>query len=290
MQKQWIVSIVLFLTIIALTTFGYFKNIEFQKQLIDFKNKITTLKQNITTQLATINQLEKENKDLKETLGIKAEELEDTQNKTEQLQKDVKTITKIINTDEELLKLYSKVSFLNEHYIPSKLSYLEDSDVLGDKPIQIHKEVLNHLEEMIKDASDDDIDIKIVSGYRSFGEQASLKYNYTVQYGSGANTFSADQGYSEHQLGTTIDISNKFFGPSLTTSFDQTQTYNWLTENAYKYGFVLSYPKGNTYYQYEPWHWRFVSVDLATDLHKSGKTFYGLDQRDTFKYLANFFD
>lgn len=290
MQKHWIVSIVLILIIIALTTFGYFKNVEFQKQLISFKDNITNLEQTIATHLGTISQLETENKDLKETLGIKAEELEETQNKTEQLNRDVKTITKIINTDQELLKLYSKISFLNEHYIPSKLSYLEDKNVLGDKPIQIHGEILNHLEDMIEDAKDDDIDIKVVSGYRSFGDQASLKYNYLVQYGSGANTFSADQGYSEHQLGTTVDLSNKFFGPSLTTSFDQTQTYKWLTENAYKYGFVLSYPKGNVYYQYEPWHWRFVSVDLATDLHKSGKTFYGLDQRDTFKYLANFFD
>lgn len=285
-----IVTGVLVLTLIALTTFGYFKNIEFKTEVSTLKDKIINLEQSITTHLATITQLENENADLRETLGIKAEELEDTQNKTEKLNKDVETITKIINTDQELLKLYSKISFLNEHYIPSKLSYIEEENVLGEKAIQIHSQVLGHLEEMIKDAEEDGIDIKVVSGYRSFGDQASLKYNYLVQYGSGANTFSADQGYSEHQLGTTVDLSNKYFGPSLTTSFDQTKTYNWLTENAYKYGFVLSYPKGNAYYQYEPWHWRFVSVDLAKSLHKSGKTFYGLDQRDTFKYLVNFFE
>lgn len=284
------IIVVLVLLIIGGSVFFFLKQSDFSKEITNLKNKIIGLEETIKVNLAQITDLQNENTSLKETLGIKAEELQQTQDKTEQLNRDVKTITKIINTDEELLKLYSRVSFLNEHYIPSKLSYLENDYILGDKPIQIHGDVLNHLEKMIEDAKDDDIDIKVVSGYRSFGDQASLKYNYLIKYGSGSNTFSADQGYSEHQLGTTVDLSNKYFGPSLTTSFDQTQTYKWLTENAYKYGFVLSYPKGNAYYQYEPWHWRFVSEDLAKDLHSEDKTFYGLDQRDTFKYLANFFD
>jgi D-alanyl-D-alanine carboxypeptidase len=60
--------------------------------------------------------------------------------------------------------------------------------------------------------------------------------------------------------------------------------------NAYKYGFTLSYPKGNTSYVFEPWHWRFVGVKLATDLHNQGKNFYDLDQRSIDAYLVNFFD
>ena len=196
----------------------------------------------------------------------------------------------MINTDEELVKKYSKVSFLNEHYAPKKLSHIKDEYVLNSKSLQLQSDVNDYLEKMIEDAADDDIELGVVSGYRSFGEQASIKYNYTVLYGSGANTFSADQGYSEHQLGTTVDLSTPAIGTSLTTAFDQTPAFAWLEDNAYKYGFVLSYDKGNAYYQYEPWHWRFVSKDMAKDLHRSGETFYEQDQRELLKYLADFFE
>ena len=81
-------------------------------------------------------------------------------------------------------------------------------------------------------------------------------------YGSGANSFSADQGYSEHQLGTTVDFSTSSLGGSL-NGFDQTEAYEWLDKNAHRFGFILSYSKDNAYYIYEPWHWRFVGKDLA---------------------------
>ncbi|MEK7495870.1 MAG: D-alanyl-D-alanine carboxypeptidase family protein, partial [Patescibacteria group bacterium] len=64
----------------------------------------------------------------------------------------------------------------------------------------------------------------------------------------------------------------------------------WLTENAYKYGFILSYPKQNTYYRFEPWHWRFVGVALATKLHDGNKYFYDLSQREIDQYLVSIFD
>jgi LAS superfamily LD-carboxypeptidase LdcB len=63
-----------------------------------------------------------------------------------------------------------------------------------------------------------------------------------------------------------------------------------MQNHAYIYGFVLSYPKNNGYYVYEPWHWRFVGVKLATDLHNQGKNFYDMDQRTIDTYLLNIFD
>ena len=48
----------------------------------------------------------------------------------------------------------------------------------------------------------------------------------------------------------------------------------------YKYGFAISYPAGNAYYKFEPWHWRYVGVELAAKLHNEAKNFYDLDQRD----------
>ena len=74
------------------------------------------------------------------------------------------------------------------------------------------------------------------------------------------------------------------------SGFDKTPEYKWLKENAYKYGFIISYPAGNNYYKYEPWHWRFVGKDLASDLQKEVKFFYDLDQREIDEYLISLFD
>jgi D-alanyl-D-alanine carboxypeptidase len=142
---------------------------------------------------------------------------------------------------------------------------------------------------MIEDAKEDEVNLLVVSGYRSFETQKSLKSAYSVNYGKGANTFSADQGFSEHQLGTTVDLTTKELGQNF-SSFEKTKAYIWLTENAYKYGFTLSYPKGNAFYIFEPWHWRFVGLDLARTLQKEKKTFYDLDQREIDTYLVDIFD
>lgn len=134
------------------------------------------------------------------------------------------------------------------------------------------------------------LEIYVYSAYRSFDEQNALKGQYAVIYGEGtANQFSADQGYSEHQLGTTVDLITTGISGVL-EDFGGTNAYQWLLNNAYKYGFVLSYPDNNDYYVYEPWHWRFVGVKLATDLHNSGKSFYDLTQREIDEYLINLFE
>jgi LAS superfamily LD-carboxypeptidase LdcB len=100
---------------------------------------------------------------------------------------------------------------------------------------------------------------------------------------------SADQGYSEHQLGTALDFTTRALGAGF-TSFAKTEAYSWLQANAYKYGFVISYPEDNTYYQFEPWHWRFVGVSLATMLHEEGQNFYDVLQSKIDAYLIKIFD
>lgn len=152
------------------------------------------------------------------------------------------------------------------------------------------KEAYPFLEKMLEEANEEGANLRVISAYRSFDEQMALKSNYTVTYGAGtANQFSADQGYSEHQLGTTLDFGT----PEVTgayLSFENTDAFKWLNENAHKYGFVLSYPKGNTYYTYEPWHWRFVGEKLAKKIYSEEKYFYEFDQRDIDEYLINLFD
>lgn len=226
-----------------------------------------------------------------------AADLEAEENKNEVFEDQIREITgtvgkldKLSQTDPELLKKYSKVYFLNEHYAPKKVERLEDTYAYDEsREFYLDSEVVPFFEDMVDDAKDDGVDLWVVSAFRSFDEQTVLKGRYTVTYGSGANAFSADQGYSEHQLGTTVDFTTTGLGGGL-TGFHTTPAYAWLVENAHKYGFVLSYPEGNSYYVYEPWHWRFVGTELARDLHDDNKYFYDLDQRTLDEYLISIFD
>ncbi len=202
----------------------------------------------------------------------------------------VGTLEKLANTDEELLAKYSKIYFLNENYTPKSLTPIAEKYVsTGATNYQIHAQVWPFLERLLIDANADGQKLLVASAYRSFATQSSLKASYKVTYGSGANTFSADQGYSEHQLGTALDFTTTKLGPNF-NNFASESAYTWLKANAYKYGFILSYPEGNTYYKYEPWHWRFVGVLLATRLHDDHLNFYDFSQRDIDQYLVKLFD
>jgi LAS superfamily LD-carboxypeptidase LdcB len=202
----------------------------------------------------------------------------------------VGVLEKLSKTDSELLKKYSKVYFLNENYIPESISPLDPKYLFQkDRLTEINTKVLPYLQNLIEDANKNNLNLLVLSGYRSFHTQASLKSAYKVTYGSGANKFSADQGYSEHQLGTTVDFTNSKIG-ALLSGFDKTEEYKWLLDNAHKYGFILSYPKDNTYYIFEPWHWRYVGVELATKLYNEKISFYSMDQRTLDSYLLNLFN
>ncbi|MCA9360348.1 D-alanyl-D-alanine carboxypeptidase family protein [Candidatus Nomurabacteria bacterium] len=251
----------------------------------------------LTTASTTILELRTEFDDLKADLEDLADDYRDEKDKNDEFEDQIRGLAgtlgdldKLAKTDKELLAKYSKVYFLNENYIPTKLKKIDDKYIQEGKNDQyFHASAIDHLEDMFKAAARDDIDLKVVSAYRSFDEQTSLKGQYTQVYGTGANTFSADQGYSEHQLGTTIDITVESVSGAY-ESFAQTEAYAWLQKNAYKYGFILSYPEGNTFYVFEPWHWRFVGTELARDLDRKNDSFYDLDQRELDEYLLNFFD
>lgn len=202
----------------------------------------------------------------------------------------VGTLQKLSATDKELLKKYSKVYFLSENYIPAKLSWMAAGDTLNpQEPEYFHTDALPFLVAMLDEASTSIGALRVVSAYRSFDDQQEIKTGYKLLYGSGANQFSADQGYSEHQLGTTVDLTTPVLA-GLSLKFETKSEYQWLTANAHRFGFVLSYPRNNSYYQFEPWHWRFVGVALATKLRTEDKHFYDLTQREIDTYLISIFD
>ena len=229
----------------------------------------------------------------RQNVGVIQQQLGGFQSQVGTISGTVSTLQKLAQTDPQLLEKYSKVYFLNENYVPARLSEIPLSYQYSEnKQLLFQSDALPHLLAMI-DAASSTVNVKLYveSAYRSFAEQKALKGDYAMTYGAGtANSFSADQGYSEHQLGTAVDMLTPGLGGNLDDSFAGTAAFQWMQMNAYRYGFILSYPKDNGYYVYEPWHWRFVGVKLATDLHNQGKNFYDLDQRTIDTYLVNIFD
>lgn len=203
----------------------------------------------------------------------------------------VGNLQKLSQIDPELLKKYSKVYFMNENYVPAHLTDIPaDYRYNQKRSEQFLTEAWPFLKRMLDSAKAAGVTLQVKSAYRSFAEQQSLKSAYTVVYGVGtANSFAADQGYSEHQLGTTVDFVGEGSGGKV-DGFEKTEAYRWLAENAHFFGFELSYPKGNSYYVYEPWHWRFVGVKLTTSLNDNKLNFYDVDQREIDAYLISIFD
>ena len=111
------------------------------------------------------------------------------------------------------------------------------------------------------------------SGFRSYTTQSSLYNNYAARDGkAAADTYSARPGHSEHQTGLAFDVCATGYA-CITSGFNGTTPANWLSKNAYKYGFILRYPQGKTNetgYVYESWHFRYVGTELAEKLYNNG--------------------
>ncbi|MFZ2484760.1 MAG: M15 family metallopeptidase [Minisyncoccia bacterium] len=245
------------------------ENLKLTTELTEAEGTISYLLEENTNQQAIIDNFEGQISSIGSTVG---------------------TLEKLSQTDKELLRKYSKVFFLSENYRPAGLAVIDQKYLYQKEDAFANTEVMSYLEQLLKAARSDGIELLIASAFRSFETQASLKSEYKVIYGAGtANQFSADQGYSEHQLGTAMDFTTPAVG-GVFSKFQADPAYKWLQNNAHKYGFVLSYPENNAYYKFEPWHWRFVGVSLATDLHQDGKYFYDLDQREIDAYLIKLFD
>ncbi len=123
------------------------------------------------------------------------------------------------------------------------------------------------------------------SGYRSYSVQVdSYKYYVNLDGVAGADQTSARPGFSEHQTGLAMDILDTTSGCSTDgLCFSTTTAGQWLAANAYRFGYILRYPADKTAvtgYEYEPWHFRYVGVDLATEMHNTGvetlEEFFGL--------------
>ena len=129
--------------------------------------------------------------------------------------------------------------------------------------------------------------MEIGSGFRTYSTQEWLYNKYVKRDGkAGADRYSARPGHSEHQTGLAIDICVDGY-ECINSGFNGTMPANWLSDNAYKYGFILRYPKGKeseTGYKYESWHFRYVGKELAQTLYNDGswitmEDYFGIDSK-----------
>lgn len=288
----WVVLITILTLSLAYTLYKY-KDLStnFSATQTELASTSKSLTERTTGLTDALSLAHRENTNLKENLTVEQIKNNSYAQQIQSISSTVGDLYKLSQTDRELLQKYSKVYFLSENYIPSSLSEI-DTQYLErpEKAEKIHTTIKPYLEALIRDARASGISLSVFSGYRSFDTQESIKNQYTIRYGAGtANAFSADQGYSEHQLGSAVDFTTPQTKSNL-NGFEKTPAYPWLLENAHRYGFILSYPKGNAFYIFEPWHWRFVGVEFATKLHTEKKNFYDLDQREINAYLGKIFN
>jgi D-alanyl-D-alanine carboxypeptidase len=186
----------------------------------------------------------------------------------------------VLDQDAVLTVLVDKSHPLSSTYEPTDLVFLRQySDLsLDSNDHRLRSIVLDSLRRMVAAAREDDVVLLISSTYRSYAYQDQLyRYWVDVEGQERADQISARPGYSQHQLGTTID-----FG-CICTEMAQQPDGIWLSKHAWQYGFSLSYPNGYsdlTGYDYEPWHFRFIGM-AASSLERN--YFQGVQQ-----YLLEF--
>ncbi len=168
------------------------------------------------------------------------------------------------------LVLVNKYYYLSKDYIPDDLVAF----TYGMGSGYIRQEVFEEFKKMKAKALESGFDLISISPFRTYNSQYSLYNSYVLYDGEkNADRYSARAGYSEHQTGLVIDISIP--GVSI-DNFVETKAYQWMKENADKYGFIERYPLNKeevTGYMHESWHYRYVGKEVATYIKESGLTF-----------------
>ncbi len=175
--------------------------------------------------------------------------------------------------------LVNKTNGLSKDFIPEDLV---DTKSEYKEGILINEEVLNAFRKLQNDAKVFNYTFDIESGYRSYDYQEKIYNSLVKEKGFNYALRSvAKPGYSEHQTGLAFDLN------SVEDSFANTDEGKWVKDNCYRYGLIIRYPKGKesiTGYIYEPWHLRYVGVELATKLYNNGdwitlEEYFGVDSK-----------
>ncbi|MBN2100312.1 M15 family metallopeptidase [Candidatus Dojkabacteria bacterium] len=187
------------------------------------------------------------------------------------------TILSCTRSGNDLLVLVNKQYKLPSSYAPSDLVPISNSGIRTTKSgLYVRNIMISDLKNMADTMKSAGIDVAALSAYRSYSTQQAT-YDYWVAYNGGdtaaADTISARPGHSQHQLGTAVDFTSNEISDQLGQQFGNTSAGQWLAQHSWKYGFVLSFPSGweqETGFSYEPWHYRYIGKDNASEWHASG--------------------
>lgn len=182
----------------------------------------------------------------------------------------------------DFTKLVNKENLLDSSYVPDNLVVIDQNEnnfhnyTNPELKPMIQRDVLEKFHKLQLDAMKENIFIIIDSGYRSYEYQKDvfekIKAEKGIEY---AKQFVAPPGASEHQTGIAFDFAVIRNGNYSDDIQENDKESIWMKENAYKYGFILRYPKGKekiTEYSFEPWHFRYVGNPLATVLYQNDLT------------------
>jgi zinc D-Ala-D-Ala carboxypeptidase len=173
---------------------------------------------------------------------------------------------------DDLLTLVTRQYALSRDYEPADLVPLADyfpPDVTLGFPNSVRQVIIPSLQQLIADMQAAGLAPTLISGYRSYAAQSIAWTKWLDREGDRGALLSAPPGRSEHQLGTTVDFGSPELENEFHTYFYKTGEGLWLAEHAHKYGFSLSYPRRAldlTGFYYEPWHFRYIGVEMATYL------------------------
>ena len=184
------------------------------------------------------------------------------------------------------LKISDSIAYIDGHLIVNKSYSLPKGFNDGNNGVRaLRPETVNAFSAM-KAAAPLEIrkKLSISSGFRTLSHQTILFNNYVQRDGlEDALTYSARPGHSEHHTGLAIDITTA--DRNICKTPEIAPVMEWLSQNAYKFGFILRYPEGKTDetgYMFEPWHYRYVGTELAKTLYNNGdwismEAYFGID-------------
>ena len=183
-------------------------------------------------------------------------------------------ITKEYKRNQWATSVLDPLHRLPASYVPRDLTWITPQALPSAKGVfQLRRDAAESLRAMLLAARESDVQMRIISAYRSYATQNATFAYWVAKSGLQlARKYSALPGHSEHQLGTSVDLATVGAGvPWGSAAFATSPTAVWLSENAYTFGFVRSYPAGAkrvalSCYGSEPWHWRYVGLNLAYEI------------------------
>lgn len=177
---------------------------------------------------------------------------------------------------ENTLVLIKKGFILPKDYEPKDLVEPNIPIASDTKNRKLRKDAAKALEQMYQDALKQDYHLVLNSGYRSYASQTKIYDEYFKKYDEvTAAGLVAKPGSSEHQLGLGVDLTSQSVIDKKRLVFGDTEEYKWVIKNAYKYGFILRYPKNRsslTGTANEPWHFRYVGKKVAKIIYDNNWT------------------